>query len=102
MKKGRPGLALTVLCPPALAEEMASLVLAQTTTLGVRLARLGRRILPREIVSVESPWGPVRVKRARVGEGWRVHPEADDVARICRETGLAPHEVRRAIERAAD
>jgi uncharacterized protein (TIGR00299 family) protein len=94
MKKGRPGLALTVLCPPALAEEMASLVLAQTTTLGVRLARLGRRILPREVITVDSPWGPARVKRARVGEGWRTHPEADDVARICRETGLAPQEVR--------
>jgi uncharacterized protein (TIGR00299 family) protein len=102
MKKGRPGLALAVLCPPALAEEMASLVLSQTTTLGVRLARLGRRILPREIIRVESPWGTVRVKRARVGQSWRYHPEADDVARICRETGLAPHEVRRVIEHAAE
>jgi uncharacterized protein (DUF111 family) len=77
-------------------------VLSQTTSLGVRLARLGRRILPREIITVDSPWGPVRVKRARVGESWRYHPEAEDVARICRETGLAPHEVRRATERLAE
>ncbi len=102
MKKGRPGLALTVLCPPALAEDMAALVLVQTTTLGLRLARLGRRILPREIFSLDSPWGPVRVKRARVGDGWRYHPEAEDVARICRETGLAPQEVRRELTRLAE
>jgi uncharacterized protein (TIGR00299 family) protein len=102
MKKGRPGLSLTVLCPPAMAEEMAMLVLAQTTTLGLRLACLGRRVLPRNIVTVDSPWGQVRIKKARVGDGWRYRPEAEDVARICRETGLAPHEVRRGIELIAE
>ncbi|MBI4797636.1 MAG: nickel pincer cofactor biosynthesis protein LarC [Desulfarculus sp.] len=94
MKKGRPGLLLTVLCPPACAEDMARLVLAQTTSLGLRLRLSERRLLPREQISVDTPWGPVLVKRARVGDAWRYHPEADEVARICRETGLAPGEVR--------
>ncbi|MBI5523987.1 MAG: nickel pincer cofactor biosynthesis protein LarC [Desulfarculus sp.] len=94
MKKGRPGLMLTVLCPPERAEDMARLVLTQTTSLGLRLRLTERRILPREQISVDTPWGPVLVKRARVGDAWRYHPEADEVARICRETGLAPGEVR--------
>ncbi len=95
MKKGRPGLMLVVLAPEEKAEELADLVLEQTTSLGVRLARRQRRILPRRVITVESPWGPVRVKAA----GSRLHPEAEDVARICRQTGMPPHLVRREILR---
>ncbi len=97
MKKGRLGFSLVVTSPLELAEELASRVLDQTTSLGVRLRAVERRTLPREVVTVESPWGPARVKRARAGQGWRVHPEADDVARIAVETGLAPAEVRARI-----
>lgn len=97
MKKGRPGLMALVMARPNQAEALAALVLEQTTSLGVRLRRCERRILPREQITVESPWGPVRVKRARVGESWRVHPEAEDVARVCRQTGLAPAAVRARI-----
>ncbi len=101
MKKGRPGLMLTVLCPPERAEDMARLVLEQTTSLGLRLSHSQRRLLAREQVSVDSPWGPVKVKRARVGDGYRLHPEAEEVARICRETGLAPQDVRFVLTSAA-
>mgnify|MGYP000885588732 CR=1 FL=1 len=97
MKKGRPGLMALVMARPEQAEALAALVLEQTTSLGVRLRRCERRTLAREQVTVETPWGPVRVKRARVGQDWRVHPEAEDVARICRETGLAPAVVRARI-----
>ncbi len=101
MKKGRPGLLLSVMARPREAEALAELVLAQTTSLGVRLRTWDRRTLAREVITVQSPWGEVRVKRARVGDDWRIHPEADDVARICRETGLAPHAVREEIARLA-
>jgi uncharacterized protein (TIGR00299 family) protein len=107
MKKGRPGLMLMVVGAPEKTDELAGLVLSQTSSLGVRLRRMDRRTLYREIISVESPWGAARVKRARaVGpEGkkyWRYHPEADDVARISRETGLAPSEVRERLTRLAE
>lgn len=94
MKKGRPGLALTVLATPAEAEGLAQMVLQQTATLGVRLRPCQRRLLMREVITVDSPWGPVRVKRARVGGDWRYHLEADDLAAICRDTGLPPAQVR--------
>ena len=94
MKKGRLGLSLCVLSPPDKGEQLAALVLEQTTSLGVRLRPVERRVLEREIVTVDSPWGPARVKRARVGGQWRVHPEADEVARIAAETGLPPQAVR--------
>lgn len=97
MKKGRPGLALTVMADPAEAERLADLVLEQTTTLGVRLRTWGRRMLPRQIITVPSPWGEVRVKRAEINGHVRLHPEADDIARICRDTGLPPAVVRARI-----
>ncbi len=107
MKKGRPGLMLMVVCSPEKTDELAGLVLSQTTSLGVRLRRLDRRTLYREVITVESPWGPARVKRARLpgaaGKGaWRYHPEADEVARISRESGLAPAEVRARLIRLAE
>lgn len=101
MKKGRPGLALTVLARTEQAEAMAELVLAQTTTLGVRLRPCRRRTLAREVVEVTSPWGQARVKRALAGGHWRLHPEADDVARICGQTGLPPEAVRQELARLA-
>jgi pyridinium-3,5-bisthiocarboxylic acid mononucleotide nickel chelatase len=101
MKKGRPGLALTVLCAPEQAEDMARLVLTQTSSLGLRLRLSQRRLLERDQISVQTPWGPVLVKRAKVGQGYRLHPEAEEVARICRETGLAPATVRAEIARLA-
>jgi hypothetical protein len=97
MKKGRPGLRLMVSCSPDKAEEMAQLVLEQTTSLGVRLTRTERRCVPREIVVVQSPWGEARVKRTWVRGMWRMHPEADDVLRISQETGMAPFMVRQGI-----
>jgi uncharacterized protein (TIGR00299 family) protein len=107
MKKGRPGLMLMVVCAPEKTDELADLVLNQTSSLGVRLRRMDRRTLYREIIEVESPWGLVKVKRARlkVPDGdayWRYHPEADEVARISRETGLAPTQVREKLARLAE
>lgn len=107
MKKGRPGLMLMVVCAPEKTDELAGLVLNQTSSLGVRLRRMDRRTLYREIIEVDSPWGLVKVKRARVkvadGDAyWRYHPEADEVARISRETGLAPALVREKLARLAE
>jgi uncharacterized protein (TIGR00299 family) protein len=107
MKKGRPGLMLIVVCAPEKQDQLADLVLSQTSSLGVRLRRMDRRTLFREIITVESPWGTARVKRARVtgpdgDKKWRYHPEADDVARISRETGLAPAQVRECLARLAE
>ncbi|MCF8040760.1 MAG: nickel pincer cofactor biosynthesis protein LarC [Desulfarculaceae bacterium] len=98
MKKGRLGQSLTVMSSPDKSEALAALVLEQTPSLGVRLRSVERRVLEREVITVESPWGSAKVKRARTAQGWRLHPEAEDVARICRETGLPPWRVRHELE----
>ena len=94
MKKGRPGTLLGCLCPPEDEARFAALMLRHTATLGVRCQTLRRHTLAREAVVLDTPWGPVRGKRARgLGED-RVKPEHDDLAEIARREGLPLQTVR--------
>lgn len=94
MKKNRPGILLTVLCRPADAAALTDLLFAETTTLGVRQQTLVRRCLSREIVTVATRFGPVRMKVARMKNGQvRAVPEYDDCHRIALERGVTWREV---------
>jgi len=76
MKKNRPGVLLQVLCRPNDRESLMGILLAETTTLGVRFYEAERRILPRETERLETPWGTVGLKRfKRPGPGHRSAPE---------------------------
>jgi hypothetical protein len=89
MKKGRPGIVFTVLATPADAELLAGILLTETTTLGVRMRQEQRRILAREHVTVESVWGPIRVKLGRLrGEVVNCAPEFEDCRKIAEATGV--------------
>jgi hypothetical protein len=103
MKKGRPGFHLTVLCDPGQERALAALLLHETPTLGVRL-RVERRVeWDRDVVAVPTPWGPVRVKRARDTRGrvLRAQPEFADCRRAADAAGVTPDAVRQAARRAA-
>lgn len=89
MKKGRPAVVLAVLGWPQDEKSLASIVLEETTTLGVRIRETERLALPREIVTVSTPLGPVACKRASLeGLPPRVQPEYEDCRRLARENGL--------------
>ena len=62
MKKGRPGTLLTVLCNPADAPALQQLILRETSTLGVRIRQDRRLCLDRSHTSVNTPYGPIRIK----------------------------------------
>jgi len=89
MKKGRPGLIFTVLASPAHAELLSRILLTETTTLGVRMRQEQRRILDRKHVTVESPWGPIRVKLGLLqGEVVNCAPEFEDCRKIAEANGV--------------
>ncbi|MCC7265581.1 MAG: nickel pincer cofactor biosynthesis protein LarC [Candidatus Latescibacteria bacterium] len=85
MKKGRPGTLLSVLAGEEQAEAVMALVLAETTTLGVRFHTVERRVLERSSLTVETGFGPVRVKVGHLGGGRRYAPEYEDCARLARQ-----------------
>jgi uncharacterized protein (TIGR00299 family) protein len=68
MKRSRPGVILSVLCKPEDMGRLSELMFRETTTLGIRVNRLERMALDREVVKVETSWGEVEVKVARMGD----------------------------------
>ncbi len=67
MKKNRPGVLVSILCAAREREAMFDLLFAETTTLGVRSYEVERRALEREIVRVETEYGAIDIKLARMG-----------------------------------
>ena len=83
MKKGRPAFTVHALADPALVEQVAGVLAAETGTLGIRGHRLERWPVPRHIERVVVDDLSVRVK---VSPG-RVKAEYDDAATVARRTG---------------
>lgn len=86
MKKGRPGMLLTVLCKPKDWPKLAQLVFTETTTLGVRRREETRQALSRRWETVQTQWGDVRLKVASMnGTITNYAPEYEDCRRIASE-----------------
>ena len=86
MKKGRPGTLITILSDPSHVAILQSLLLRETSTLGVRMREERRLCLERNHVTVETPWGAVRIKRGlHSGEEWKATPEFEDCRKIARD-----------------
>src|SRR5689334_3544641 len=86
MKKSRPGMLLTVLCRTEDSQSLTKLILAETTTLGVRMRRESRAALTRRHVSVRTKWGEVRMKLANLnGSISNYAPEYEDCRQIAKE-----------------
>jgi uncharacterized protein (DUF111 family) len=98
MKKGRPASLITVLARPEHAELLRQVWWRDGTTLGVREQLLQRWSLPRDHGTVDTPWGPVRIKRSRRPDGsWLCKPEADDLAELALRHQLPMAQLRRAV-----
>jgi pyridinium-3,5-bisthiocarboxylic acid mononucleotide nickel chelatase len=94
MKKGRPGVLVTVIAPVALRETIEELLFRETTTLGVRRQEWERTTLDRESATVATAYGPIRVKIGRRhGTVYNAWPEFDDCQRAAGERGVAVKEV---------
>lgn len=87
MKKGRPGVLLTVQCPQDKADLLEGIVFRETTTLGLRRQLVERRVLPRRHVEVETPFGILRGTVATLPDGTeRFAPEYESCRRAAEHT----------------
>jgi pyridinium-3,5-bisthiocarboxylic acid mononucleotide nickel chelatase len=94
MKKGRQGTRIEILCRPEDAERFETLLLRETTTIGVRRTSASRSVLRREECSVDVLGHSVRVKVVTLPTGERrAKPEFDDVQRCALATGRAPSDI---------
>jgi pyridinium-3,5-bisthiocarboxylic acid mononucleotide nickel chelatase len=86
MKKNRPGTLLTVLAKPETADQMAKIIFAETTTLGVRQRHEHRQVLARRWQTVSTRFGEVRIKIANLnGTETGYAPEYEDCRRLASE-----------------
>jgi pyridinium-3,5-bisthiocarboxylic acid mononucleotide nickel chelatase len=98
MKKSRSGILLTVICPVDRSISCEQIIFKETSTLGIRRTLQTRSILPREMQSVVTKYGTIRVKVARnnlVNDDSivNVQPEYDDCASIARSHQVPWREV---------
>ncbi len=99
MKKGRPGVALTVIAPLAAREGLLEQLFTESTTLGVRVAEVERVAARRWQETVDTPYGPLTVKVMEYGGRRRLLPEYEACRKLAAATGLPLLEVYRLVPR---
>lgn len=85
MKKNRSANTLTIICNREKQEELATILFAETTTLGLRIHQAERRVLVRHIAEVEIPFGKIRVKYTNETN---FTPEYEDCRKVALEHGI--------------
>lgn len=89
MKKGRPGLMLNVLVHQERLGSVEKVIFSETTTLGLRYLHAVCHRLGREFVTVDTPWGGVKVKVGYYqGKPVQFAPEFKDCEAIARNHGV--------------
>jgi uncharacterized protein (TIGR00299 family) protein len=102
MKKGRPGHLLRVLAAPDRAQALCGILLAETTTLGVRTHEVTRIAARRRLVDVETEYGPIPVKIAEDASGiLNTSPEFEACRALAERRGVPVKRVIAAAQRAA-
>lgn len=90
MKKSRPATIVSAIVPVGLEGSIGPILLRFSSTFGIRSRKMRRQILPREILTVQTRFGEVRVKVGRL-QGRPIHlaPEYEDCRRLA-EMGKIP------------
>ena len=97
MKKGRPGTLLTILCNASERPALERLLLTETSTLGIRVRQDRRSCLNRTFRSVETAYGPIRIKAGTLdGETLNANPEFEDCRAAAATHGVAVKTVQQA------
>jgi hypothetical protein len=98
MKKGRPGIVLSVLVDHAGVDAALKVIFRETSSIGVRMQTMERKKLVRSMKEMQTSFGIVRVK-AIVNDGKEVQiPEFEECKRIAIEKGLSLRDVYRTLE----
>ncbi|HEX3989445.1 MAG TPA: nickel pincer cofactor biosynthesis protein LarC, partial [Verrucomicrobiae bacterium] len=102
MKKNRPGVLLSILCPPEQADKFCEMILRQTSAFGVRRSIAERRKLRREFVTAHTPYGDVTVKIGKLdGAIVQIAPEFESCKKLALEKNAPLKTVYDAARKAA-
>ncbi len=99
MKKGRPGMLLSVLTESAKLALITELIYSNTTTIGLRIQRVSRTTLPRKELTIETSLGPVKAKSILRNGKVQVTPEFEECKRLSLDLNLPLSEVYSILEK---
>ncbi len=89
MKKNRPAVMVTVICSEEETQTLATVLLRETTTLGVRIQHMQRLKAQRSQQQIETPFGTISVKVKRLGARIiSAAPEYEDCLRISQQRNI--------------
>lgn len=97
MKKGRPGVLLSVLATPATQKPLTAHMLRETTTIGVRAHMVQRTVLTRTAGTCETSLGSIAIKTVVIDGHTRTTPEYASCAKIADTKKIPLTEVYRII-----
>lgn len=96
MKKGRPGILLSILLEKNKLNEALNILYSETTTLGVRIFETGRHKLERDLQETVTSLGKIKIKAVKgPGGSIKYHPEFEECKRIAMELNKPVLEIQR-------
>jgi pyridinium-3,5-bisthiocarboxylic acid mononucleotide nickel chelatase len=94
MKKSRPANKISVLSSETNRIKMTEILLHETSSFGVRYSRVGRTVLEREMKTVKTKWGPVKIKIGELnGLVIRISPEFEECKKISKKNKVSIKQV---------
>ena len=99
MKKGRPGILLSVMTGKSKLDAVSEIIYKQTSTIGLRVQEMGRRKLQRREMEIHTQFGVVRAKAVLRDGKEVIAPEFDEFRRIADERGMSVLDVQQALLR---
>lgn len=89
MKKGRPGIIISIIVSELNLPSVESVLFNQTTTFGIRKYKVIRKVLTREFKELDSPLGKIKIKIGTFdGDIKSISPEYEDCKRVAEENGI--------------
>jgi uncharacterized protein (TIGR00299 family) protein len=98
MKNTRPGIQLTVLAKGHI-DSIVDIIFDETTSLGIRTRSTKRIVLPRKILKIKSPYGPIRVKLAQYSDKTRFSLEYQDIKKLAKKHNFTIIDMRNKLNR---
>lgn len=98
MKKNRPALKLCVLVRPQEEEHLMRSIFRHTTAIGIRRQEMQRYVLEREIKTIKTGYGEVRVKYSQGYGVQKYKIEYEDISRLAEKNGRSFIEMQKLLE----
>ncbi len=94
MKKNRPGIVLNVLCEFPSIKKLSEVIMEETTSIGLRIARKDKIYIDRFIEEIETPFGTIKVKVSKTGNKiLNKKPEYESLKKIALNNNISLKEV---------